>query len=262
MTEKRRAFIRRNLTPARRLDIQVMLVILLCLATISVMNSYMDQGRPADGAGQSPQQSETVSAPESTPPNADPSLADPAADGIIRFHIIANSDSTQDQDLKLEVRNQVLSRIQVLLAEEMSREMARTGETELTESRRLELTRTILTEHLSQIEAWAGETVAAEGFSYPVAGQLGIRWIPDRQYDGLYFPAGNYEALTLTIGSGTGQNWWCVIYPPLCLIDSSQELQEELGEARFQAWLESLGGGRIVLKSRIAELLQSRPPKR
>lgn len=259
MFQRRRAFIRKNLTPARRLDIQVLLVILLCLATISVMSSYMDRGRTADAAGQTPPPSETVSAPAEggeTAPAAGP------ASGIIRFHIIANSDSAEDQDLKLEVRNQVLSRIQVLLAEEMSREMARTGETELTESRRLELTRTILTEHLSQIEAWAGETVAAEGFSYPVAGQLGIRWIPDRQYDGLYFPAGNYEALTLTIGSGTGQNWWCVIYPPLCLIDSSESMREELGEARFQAWVESLGGGRIVLKSRIAELLQSRPPKR
>ena len=138
---------------------------------------------------------------------------------------------------------------------EIAREIEESESDQLTEEARIQLTRTFITDHLALIESWAEETVEAEGFSYPVQGELGIRWIPDREYDGLYFPAGNYEALTLTIGEGSGQNWWCVIYPPLCLIDSSEKMREELGEARFQAWLDSMGGGRIVLKSRIMEIL-------
>lgn len=227
----------RKISKPRRLDMQFILVILLCLGTMSLMASSMEKPAPAAAAAASPAETGTASS------------------GIIRFHIIANSDSEEDQALKLEVRNQVLARIQTLLADEIAREMAESESGQLTEEARIQLTRTFITEHLPQIELWAEETVEDEGFSYPVQGELGIRWIPDREYDGLYFPAGNYEALTLTIGEGSGQNWWCVIYPPLCLIDSSEKMREELGEARFQAWLNSMGGGRIVLKSRIMEIL-------
>ena len=240
MSGKLRTYLNRKIPPARQLDIQIILVILLCLGTISVMAGAMKPPPQSADAGQ------TVSS----------GAADASASGIIRFHIIANSDSQEDQKLKLEVRNQVLARIQVLLAEEMSREMEASGDESLSEARRLELTRAFITDHMVQIETWAEETVQAEGCTYPVSGELGVRWIPDREYDGLFFPAGNYEALTLTIGDGAGQNWWCVIYPPLCLIDSSERMREELGEARFQAWLDSLGGGRIVLRSRIMELLR------
>ena len=240
MAKNIKAPLNRKISPARKLDIQVWLVILLCLGTISAMAGAMERTEPS----------------AETDKNVSAAAPAPSSEGIIRFHIIANSDSQEDQALKLEVRNQVLSKIQILLAEEFAREMKASGEENLSEARRLELTRSFITEHLPQIEKWAEETVSAEDFSYPVQGALGVRWIPDREYDGIYFPAGNYEALTLTIGQGAGQNWWCVIYPPLCLIDSSEKMREELGEARFQAWLDSLGGGRIVLKSRIMELLE------
>lgn len=228
---------RKLLSKSQRLEFQFVLVVLLCLATMAVMAGTLDK---------------------STHPSAEAAAADAygtAASGIIRFHIIANSDSSEDQDLKLEVRNQVLSKIQVLLADEISREMAENDGVKLTESERIELTRTFITSNMPKIEEWAEETIHAEGFSYPVRGELGIRWIPDREYDGIYFPAGSYEALTLTIGEGAGQNWWCVIYPPLCLIDSSETMRKELGEARFHAWLDAQGGSRIVLKSRVRELL-------
>ena len=230
----------RKISKPQRLDMQFILVILLCLGTMSLMASSMEKTAPAAAAAASPAETGTASS------------------GIIRFHIIANSDNEEDQALKLEVRNQVLARIQTLLADEIAREMAESESGQLTEEARIQLTRTFITEHLTQIEKWAEETIEAEGFSYPVQGELGIRWIPDREYDGIYFPAGNYEALTLTIGEGSGQNWWCVIYPPLCLIDSSEKMRDELGEARFQAWLDSMGGGRIVLKSRIMEILATK----
>ncbi len=229
---------RKKLSKSQRLDLQFILVILLCLGTMSLMAGSME--RPVQ-----PASTGTVS----------PADAGTSASGIIRFHIIANSDSEEDQTLKLEVRNQVLAKVQILLAGEIAREMTENEKKKLTEAERIELTRTFITDHLPQIEEWAEDTIEAEGFTYPVQGELGIRWIPDREYDGIYFPAGNYEALTLTIGEGSGQNWWCVIYPPLCLIDSSEKLREELGEARFQAWLETYGGNRIILKSRIMEFL-------
>lgn len=228
---------RKILSKPQRLDLQFILVMLLCLVTMSLMAGAM--AKPAQPAAAAAASVET----------------DAASSVIIRFHIIANSDSKEDQALKLEVRNQVLARIQTLLAAEIAREIEESESDQLTEEARIQLTRTFITDHLALIESWAEETMEAEGFSYPVQGELGIRWIPDREYDGLYFPAGNYEALSLTIGEGSGQNWWCVIYPPLCLIDSSEKMREELGEARFQAWLDSMGGGRIVLKSRIMEIL-------
>ena len=231
---------RKILSKPQRLDLQFILVMLLCRVTMSLMAGAM--AKPVQPAAAAAASAET----------------DAASSGIIRFHIIANSDSEEDQALKLEVRNQVLARIQTLLAAEIAREIEESESDQLTEEARIQLTRAFITDHLALIESWAEETVEAEGFSYPVQGELGIRWIPDREYDGLYFPAGNYEALTLIIGEGSGQNWWCVIYPPLCLIDSSEKMREELGEARFQAWLDSMGGGRIVLKSRIMEILSGK----
>lgn len=227
-----------------RLELKAGLVIVLCLGTISMMTAAMKVSFPQSEA--------EILASDVSAGNVN---AASSAEGIIRFHIIANSNSTEDQDLKLEIRNQVLSRIQPLLADQFAREITSSKMETIPESKRLELTRICLTEHLTEIEGWAEDTIAEEGFSYSVQGELGIRWIPDREYDGIYFPAGNYEALTLTIGEGSGQNWWCVIYPPLCLIDSSESLRKELGEARFQAWMESMGSGRIVLKSRILEIL-------
>lgn len=186
-----------------------------------------------------------------------PPVKDTVYSGFIRFHIKANSDSEEDQALKLQVRNHVLAKVQNHLMDSISREISAVQDgTGLTEERKLELTRSWIHENMDTIEKWAEETVHAEGFSYTVSATLGVTWIPEREYDGIYFPPGNYEALTLHIGEGAGQNWWCVLFPPLCLIDCS----DELGQARF----EIAGKDRIVLKSRIKELIygQSRPAQR
>ena len=78
--------------------------------------------------------------------------------------------------------------------------------------------------------------------------KLGVQEIPAKQYDDLYFPAGNYEALTITIGEGAGQNWWCVVFPPLCLIDCEDSAYKDAFEAD--------GQGRIILKSKIKEMMK------
>jgi len=185
-----------------------------------------------------------------TGPAASPVLAEPVNqyEGIIRLHIIANSDSPEDQELKLKVRNMVLSRVQNHLADCFAKEMVRSGKEELDSAVRTEITRTYIEENLEQIRIWSKDALKAEGADCQVEAHLGVTWIPEKEYDGIHFPAGNYEALNITIGQGQGQNWWCVIFPPLCLVDCGEEI--------YQKRLETACGGRIVLKSRVLEILK------
>ena len=113
---------------------------------------------------------------------------------IIRLHVIANSDSPEDQALKLRVRDRVLARAQEILAQ----------------SADMELTRE------------ARETLAAEGRAQPVQARLEPAEFPTKDYDGFSLPAGKYLALRVIIGQGAGQNWWCVVFPPLCTAAACQ----------------------------------------
>lgn len=160
--------------------------------------------------------------------------------GIIRFHVIANSDSKEDQELKLGVRDYVLPR--------MEKEITGLLKETEGESRQEAITRQYVSKNLKQIQAWAEEYVHEQGFEYKIRMKLGVQAIPAKQYDDLYFPAGNYEALTITIGEGAGQNWWCVVFPPLCLIDCEDSAYKDAFEAD--------GQGRIILKSKIKEMMK------
>ncbi len=231
------------------LDVTMILTLLFALLTMALMSWSMNAGTEQKCSAEP----KSSISPDTSIAVSMPAVEDPVCGGIIRFHVKANSDSEEDQALKLQVRNHVLAKVQNHLMDCFAREMTggfsgKKPNVEMTETRRLELTRQWLEENMHQIEDWAEETVRAEGFSYPVTATLGVTWIPEREYDGIYFPPGNYEALTLHIGEGAGQNWWCVLFPPLCLIDCG----EELGQARFEA----VAGDRIILKSRILELLE------
>lgn len=129
------------------------------------------------------------------------------SDDFIRFHVIANSDSKEDQALKLKVRDGVITNLNKTLLKAKS----------------IEESRTFIKSDLKEIENIAKGVVKANGYDYPVKANLGVRWIPEKTYGNLTFPAGEYEALNIVIGSGKGHNWWCVLFPPLCLIDSSQK---------------------------------------
>ena len=153
-------------------------------------------------------------------------------EGIIRFHVIANSDSDEDQELKFKVRNRVLAKVQNAL--EGSQGAAQTRE--------------YIEENLEEIEACALQCVRAEGYDYNVKARIGVTAIPAKEYDDVYFPAGTYEALTITIGEGKGQNWWCVVFPPLCLVDAREGGYDDLFAEDLQ--------GRLVLKSKVLELLR------
>mgnify|MGYP005764682425 FL=1 len=124
------------------------------------------------------------------------------ADQVIRLHVLANSDSEADQALKLKVRDRVL---------ETASDYFVPGAT-------LEETRAVLTEHLADLAAAGADQVAQEGYRYPVTVSLEDNyWFPTKQYTDFALPAGEYTALRVVIGEGNGQNWWCVVFPPLCL---------------------------------------------
>ena len=124
------------------------------------------------------------------------------ADQVIRLHVLANSDSEADQALKLKVRDRVL---------ETASDYFVPGAT-------LEETRAVLTEHLADLAAAGADQAAQEGYRYPVTVSLEDNyWFPTKQYTDFALPAGEYTALRVVIGEGDGQNWWCVVFPPLCL---------------------------------------------
>ena len=137
--------------------------------------------------------------------------------GVLRFHVIANSESEYDQNVKLKVRDHVLEVVEAeLLNETMLRHEENDGDTARLG---LDEARELIETNLDVIEDAAREVLAEEGVSYGASAELGVRFIPQKTYGDVTFPAGNYEALNITLGEGEGQNWWCVLFPPLCLID-------------------------------------------
>jgi stage II sporulation protein R len=140
---------------------------------------------------------------------------------ILRFHILANSDSEEDQAVKLKVRDAVGN----MMEEKLS------GMSGLEETRR------IVSENLDEIIALAGQTLAENGYDYGADARLARVDFPVKKYGSYTFPAGEYEALQITLGEGRGHNWWCVLYPNMCFQGSvyeevddgaGQQLQEVL----------------------------------
>ena len=130
---------------------------------------------------------------------------DQLADKVVRLHILANSDSEEDQALKLRVRDRVLERATELLEQTGDRREAAD----------------VLQSHLPELERIAAKEIAAEGYDYPVTVNLENTDFPTKEYDGFTLPAGEYLALRVIIGEGKGQNWWCVVFPPLCTAASA-----------------------------------------
>lgn len=200
--------------------------------------------------------------------------------GIIRFHVIANSNSQKDQNIKYMVRNHVFCKLENQLTAAMlqaetraaaadaaagtAKQAAltasasaalpeRTAQTARAADRsaiRAATSRAYIKAHLPEIEAWAQDCLRAAGCSYTARAQYGVCAIPAKSYDDIYFPAGNYEALTITLGAGEGENWWCVVFPPLCMVDAADSAYKDNFQVDQQ--------GRLVLKSKIRELLDKR----
>ncbi|NLJ33934.1 MAG: stage II sporulation protein R [Firmicutes bacterium] len=129
---------------------------------------------------------------------------EPAGD-ILRLHILAHSDAPEDQELKLLVRDAVLSVLTPQLQGAASVEEASRG----------------ISKGLDQLALAVREELRARGQEHPVALRLCRTHFPSRSYGGTLFPAGEYQALQIVIGAGLGANWWCVLFPPLCLVDGT-----------------------------------------
>lgn len=164
------------------------------------------------------------------------------ADSVIRFHVIANSDSEGDQALKLAVRDKVLEQAQRFYPENATLEQAQRA----------------LEGHLTALAAAGRAVVEEEGYDYPVTAQLTDCWFPTKEYEGFALPAGNYTALRVTIGEGKGQNWWCVAFPPLCLGAASETVDQAVetgGFTRSQGALVTGENEGYVLKFKAMEWL-------
>ena len=125
---------------------------------------------------------------------------DELADKVVRLHVLANSDSEEDQALKLKVRDVVLERATAILEQSADRREA--------ESR--------LRGELLELERIAAEEISDCGYEYDVTAEVANTMFPTKEYDGFTLPAGEYLALRIIIGEGNGHNWWCVVFPPLC----------------------------------------------
>jgi stage II sporulation protein R len=126
-------------------------------------------------------------------------------DDLIRLHVIANSDSPEDQALKLRVRDHLLLTFGEVFQDTSSMTQARA----------------MINKSLSDFQQEAQGEILRQGYSYPVKVQLGIFPFPTKAYGDMVYPAGRYEALRVVIGQGSGANWWCVMFPPLCFVDVS-----------------------------------------
>ena len=131
------------------------------------------------------------------------------AGDVVRLHVLANSDSEADQTLKLAVRDRVLAEAAPLLEGIDDRDAAWE----------------VLAQSLEQLAQAGADTVAQEGYAYPVAVSLEETWFPTKEYEDFSLPAGNYTALRVVIGEGGGRNWWCVVFPPLCLGAVSEQVE-------------------------------------
>ena len=145
----------------------------------------------------------------------------PATDGLLRLHVIANSDSPEDQELKLRVKDRIVSEIGGLVSEMKTKE-------EILE---------FLHGNMQYIEDTAAREIEAANKEYGVRAEVGYFTFPTKSYGSLALPAGEYQALRIVLGEGGGANWWCVMFPPLCFVDTKNAVALERDQQRVRDML-------------------------
>lgn len=173
-------------------------------------------------------------------------------DKLIRFHVIANSDSDEDQNLKLKVRDAVIEYLQP----------------KLINSSNIEESEEIIKNEYENLEKISKNIIEKNGYNYDV--RVGIEYskFPTKQYSKVVLPAGEYKALKIVIGSGQGKNWWCVMFPPLCFVDeekgiidkdTDERLREVLTEEEYEMIIQKDENevSRVKVKFKIVEVLQN-----
>jgi len=165
------------------------------------------------------------------------------ASKILRFHVLANSDTVSDQRIKLKVRDAVGMYLGPLLEQSDS----------------LEETKQIVNNHMPFIIEVAEETLAECGYDYMVSAKITETDFPEKVYGEFAFPKGKYEALQIVIGEGQGKNWWCVLYPNMCFRGSVYEIIEEEAKKELKEVLspweyaDVFQNGRVELRFKFLE---------
>ena len=173
------------------------------------------------------------------------------SENIIRLHIVAQSDSNIDQEIKLEVRDSIMEYL--------------SGKVDITNT--VPETIDIIKNELPNIENIAKEVLNGSGHNMNAKAEYGNFAFPTKQYENIELPAGNYNALRVTLGEGEGNNWWCVIFPPLCFADSSdgkinkeadEKLKENLSEDQYNIITSTDDEGTIpvTFRFKIVEVVQ------
>ena len=170
------------------------------------------------------------------------------SNSLFRLHVIANSNSKEDQNLKYLVRDELISYMNTLCSNVSSKEQAIT----------------IANEHLDDFQKIANDVISQNGFNYSARVQIGNFAFPTKTYGDISLPAGYYDALKVELGKAEGKNWWCVMFPSLCFVDinngivpeeSKEELQSSLLEEDYN--LISSNNSEYKLKFKIVELFEN-----
>lgn len=170
-------------------------------------------------------------------------------ESVLRLHVIANSDTKEDQELKLKVRDNVLSYMNTICKNARNKEEA----IQIAES------------HIDEFKQIALNTISENGYDYSVNLKIGNFSFPTKTYGDISLPSGYYDALRIEIGEAKGQNWWCVMFPPLCFVDvssgivpedSKEEMKSNLSEEEFTL-ISDQQDATINFKFKLIELFQN-----
>jgi stage II sporulation protein R len=178
------------------------------------------------------------------------SISDDYKNKLIRFHVIANSDSDEDQELKLKVRDAVIAHLQPKLIESTS----------IAQSEK------IIKNEYNELEKISKNIICKNGYNYDVKVGIKNSTFPTKQYSSVILPAGEYKALKIVIGKGQGKNWWCVMFPPLCFVDkengvidkaTDKKLKEVLTEDEYKLITQKTQKdmNKVKVKFKVVEIL-------
>lgn len=170
---------------------------------------------------------------------------------IIRFHVLANSDSKEDQELKLKVRDEVLKFISP----------------KLKDCNDIEESRAVIKKYNKEIINISEKVIRKNGYKYGVKSNLAQENFPVKTYGNITLPQGEYEAYRILIGNAEGQNWWCLMFPPLCFADitkvevdeqkAEKEMKTVLNDEEYDFINNKSGKSKIKVKSKIVEWIKS-----
>lgn len=181
-------------------------------------------------------------------------VTDGLAENFIRFHLLANSDTVEDQQMKEHIRDVVLAYMSPLLKDSES----------------IAKTREIIIDETPNIERIALDVIKKWGKEYTVSIRLEKADFPTKEYGDISLPAGEYEACRIIIGEGKGQNWWCVMFPPLCYVDitsgivpseQKEKLKESISQEEYDLITKSNQDMPIKFKFKIVEMFNKKSSK-